>query len=322
MMKLTSQLRCPHCKGRLTAGSADALRCVLCERGIPVVDGIADFVGGSLPLGSGSDRYGGDPCRYEAGRRNLFARIQTAASVRWPASLGDTIAFGSGHSETIHAVIAGQTFRSLLVLDTEIEMLQACRSGIVAPGPAAALGAAQGGCRPVAFATFSGTQDAVQDAVADTVIGTGLLPGIGDVRAFLTMVHRVLKRNGRAVFVVPNRRYYEAMCLAMAEALVQRHARDGGWPEGQHVVLELLAHTRRLLVHRGDLGFLSGLDAKHLFDSEALQDLGGEVGFSTAEMIPLDPDPAGAETTHRICRDAGAPDSFSETFGALAAAVG
>jgi hypothetical protein len=39
-------------------------------------------------------------------------------------------------------------------------------------------------------------------------------------------------------------------------------------------------------------------------------------------MIPLDPDPAGAETTHRICQDAGAPDSFTETIGPLAAAVG
>ena len=78
------------------------------------------------------------------------------------------------------------------------------------------------------------------------------------------MAHRVLRPNGRAMFVVPNRRYYEAMCLAIAETLVQRYARDQDWPEGQYVALELLAHTRRLLIHRGDQDFLSGLDVKHL----------------------------------------------------------
>jgi hypothetical protein len=158
--------------------------------------------------------------------------------------------------------------------------------------------------------------------VADTVIGTALLSGIGDVRAFLAMVHRALKPNGRAAFVVPNRRYHEAMCRAIAEALVQRRAREGAWPDGQQVVLEILSHTKRLLVHRGDRHFLSGLGEKHLFDSEKLEDLCREVGFANAEMLPLDPDPAGAETIRRTCQEAGAPDSFLDGFGALAAAVG
>jgi hypothetical protein len=122
--------------------------------------------------------------------------------------------------------------------------------------------------------------------------------------------------------LVPNRRYHEAMCLAIAEALVRRRAQDGGWPEGQPPVLELLARTKLMLVHAGDLGFLSGLDQKHLFASEALQDLCGEAGFETAEMLPLDPDPAGASTVRRICQAEGAPDTFTETFGMLTASVG
>ncbi|MDB5404438.1 MAG: methyltransferase protein [Rhodopila sp.] len=312
--KLTDQFHCPNCRGRLAAVSTDALRCGDCERVIPITDGIADFVGDSLPLGAATDRYRGHPPGHRPARMDLFTRIQAAASDRWPVSLGDALEFGCGRGETTHAILATQKFRGLLVLDTEMEMLQACRTRIAENG--------FGADRPVAYATLSGAQDVLRDAVVDTVIGTGLLPGIGDVRAFLATIHRVLKPNGRAVFVVPNRRYHEAMCLAMAEALVQRYARDGIWSEGQHVALELLAETRRLLVHRGNPGFLAGLDMKHLFDSDALEDLGREVGFSVAEMIPLDPDPAGAETTQRFCQDAGAPDSFTETFGALAAAVG
>jgi SAM-dependent methyltransferase len=314
MMRLPDQLHCPDCKGRLTADSVDGLRCTVCERTVPLVDGIADFVHDIVPLGLGSDRYRGDLRPDAAGMPDVFARIQAAAGDRWPTFLGDTIVFGCGRGGTAHAIVAGQRFRSLLILDTDIEMLRACRTRLAPLGP--------GADRPVVYATLNLAQDTVRDAVADTVIGTALLSRIGDVRAYLATIHRVLRPNGRAVFVVPNRRYYEAMSMAIAAALVQRHARDGVWPEGQNAALELIAQTRRLLVHRGDADFLSALDVKHLFDSEGLEDLGLEAGFATAEMVPLDPDPAGADTIRRICRQAGTPDSFSEMFGPLAAAVG
>lgn len=312
-MKLADQVHCPHCRGRLNA-SIDRLRCTGCQRSIPVTEDIADFVFSSLPLGADVDRYRGDPRPHEPGLPDLFTRMQIAASDRWPISLGDTIEFGCGRGETTHAVVAGQTFRSLLVLDTEMQTLLACRSRIEA--------LRLGSERPVSYATLSGAQDNLRDGVADTVIGTGLLPGVADVKSFLTMTYRVLRPHGRAVFVVPNRRYYQAMCLAIAETLVQRHVRDRIWPEGQYVALELLAHTRRLLIHRGDQGFLSSLDVKHLFDSDLMEDLGSEIGFLTTAMIPLDPDPSGAETMHRTCHDAGAPETFTESVPALAAIVG
>ena len=312
-MHLFDRLHCPRCKGRLQNAPDGALQCSLCDQLVPITDGVADFVADARPLAPGTDRYRGDPRPHDAGATDLYARMQTAAADRWPPSLGEVIEFGCGRGETTQSIVAAQELRGLLVLDTDIEMVAACRSRIDGLGL---------GDRPVGYATLSGAQDAVRDAVADTIFGTGLLSGIGDVRAFLTMVHRALKPGGRAAFVVPNRRYYDAMCLAMAEALVQRHARDGVWPDGQQVALELLAQTRRLLIHRGDAGFLSNLEVKHLFDSEALEDLGAEVGFAAAAMIPLDPDPAGAETTRRICHAAGAPETFAETFAMLTAAVG
>jgi SAM-dependent methyltransferase len=313
-MKLSDQVHCPQCRGRLSAASPEAFRCIGCQRSVPVINGIADFIGSSLPLAADVDRYRGDPRPYEPGRPTPLARMQSAISDRWPASLGDTIEFGCGLGETTHAIVAAGAFRSLLVLDSELETLQACRSRIDALAP--------GADRPVSYAALSGVQDVLRDGVADTIIGTGLLPGIADVKAFLVMAHRVLRPNGRAAFIVPNRRYYEAMCLAIAATLVQRHTRDRAWPEGQQVALELMAHTRRLLVHRGDPNFLASLDVKHLFDSDQLEDLAAEAGFAGAATIPLDPDPAGAETIQRICRDAHAEPSFTDTFAPLASTVG
>jgi SAM-dependent methyltransferase len=309
-MKLPDRIHCPNCKGRLTDVSASTLRCAGCGQTIPVIDGIADFAGDS----PGADRYHGDPRLNEPGATALLAQILTAAGGRWPNVLGDTIEFGCGRGETTHAIAAGHGLRSLLVLDSDIAMLQACRTRLAPLG--------FGVDRPVGYATLGGDGDVIRDAVADTVIGTALLSGIDDVRGFLATVYRALKPNGRAAFVLPNRRYHEAMGHAMAEALVQRRTREGAWPEGQQPVLERLSHTRRLLVHRGDAGFLAGLREKHLFDSEALEDMGREVGFATAEMLPLDPDPVGAETIRRTCQEAGAPDSFIESFGALAASAG
>ena len=324
-MILFDRLHCPRCKARLQSVSDGTINCSLCEQPVPMLDGIADFVAGAGagpaaagplgggPLGATTDRYRDDPGPHHAGAADLLARMQTAAGDRWPTSLGDLIEFGCGRGETTRAIVAARDFRSLLALDTDIEQLQAARSRVDQLGVTD---------RAVGYATLSGAQDALRDAVADTVLGTGLLSGIADLRAFLTMVYRVLRPGGRAAFVVPNRRYHEAMGQAMAEAMVQLHARDDAWPQGQPLVLELLAQTRRLLIHRGDAGFLSGLQVKHLFDSEALEDLAAEVGFAAAAMIPLDPDPAGAETTRRICHAAGVPDSFTETFGMLAAAAG
>ena len=88
------------------------------------------------------------------------------------------------------------------------------------------------------------------------------------------------------------------------------------------MVVELLAQTRRLLLHRGDAAYLAELPEKHLFDGETLEDWGHEVGFAMAEALPLDPDPVGAETARLICGEMGAPDSFSRPFGALVGTVG
>lgn len=310
-MNLPDRLHCPECKGRLDLVSANALRCTHCEQTFPVVDGIADFAGKSI---TGSDCYGGDGRRDDALSADLLARIRAAAGERWPATLGDVLELGCGRGQMTSAIVAGHAFRSMLVIDTDMDMIRSCRARIATLGI--------GADRPVFHATLGGDQNAIRDAVADTVLGLTLLSGIGDVRAFLTMVHRVLKPGGRALFVVPNRRYFQALCQAMAEALVQRYARDGVWPDGHQTVLSILADKRRLLVHRGDVGFLAALDEKHLFDSEALEDGGREIGFATAEMIPLAPDPAGAETVRRILQDAGAPDDAVREFAPLVSSAG
>jgi SAM-dependent methyltransferase len=306
-MKLLDRLHCPACQGRLVAESAGVLRCTHCERAIPVVDGIADFA-----VGRDDVRLHGRQFWGRADTAGLFIQIQAAAGGRWPAFLGDTMALGCGQGDVAEAIVVSRTTRSVLLLDTAMDRLQACRIRLTPRDPEQA----------VAYASVGDFQTSIRDSVADTIICTGLLSGIADVRAFLAMVHRVLKPGGRAAFVVPNRRYWEAMCSAMAEALIQLHAKERVWPEGQAVALEILSHTRRLLLHREDLGYLAVLKEKHLFDSDALEDLGREVGFATAEAVPLDPDPAGVATTRRICREAGAADSFTDSFGAMVSAVG
>jgi hypothetical protein len=240
---------------------------------------------------------------------DLPARIKRSAGGRWPAGFGDAIEFGCDVGSMAHAMVCGQMFRSLLVVDTDLAPLQAYKGRI------AGLDAS----RPVLFAALGPDPGTIRDAVADTVIGTAVLAETVNLRAFLTTVHRILKIGGRAVFVVPNRRYHQAASLAMAEALAQRYARDGAWPEGCGRALALLGETRHSLVHRGDL---HSLEQQHFFDGDALEDLAQQIGFGTAEVLPLDPDPAGGDTITRLYLDAGASDDFAREFGPLAATVG
>jgi hypothetical protein len=50
--------------------------------------------------------------------------------------------------------------------------------------------------------------------------------------------------------------------------------------------------------------------------------MGLEIGFSSAETLPLDPDPTGASSFIRLCAEAGAEPAVAQEFGALASAVG
>jgi SAM-dependent methyltransferase len=315
-MNLSDRLHCPDCRGRLVEASADGWRCSNCDRTIALVDGIVDLVSELQPLPQAADRYRGVTREQGLPGSGLPARIKSAAGGRWPTTLGDTIEFGCGLGQMTEAIVTAETIRSLLVVDTDLAMLRACRARIGDHK------VGQDSAPTVLFAALGGGASAIRDAVADTVIGTTVLSAIGDTRAFLTMVHRILRTGGRALFVVPNRRYYQVVCLAIAEALTQRYARDGAWPDGCWTTMALLAETRRLLVHRGDLAFLGLLDEKHLFDSDAVEDLAKEVGFATAEMLPLDPDPVGGATFTRLCQDGGATDAFAREFGPLAATVG
>jgi tRNA(Ile2) C34 agmatinyltransferase TiaS len=56
-MTLSDRLHCPDCQGRLDSTSAPGYRCSTCDRAIPLVDGIADFIGALPMLPPGADRY-------------------------------------------------------------------------------------------------------------------------------------------------------------------------------------------------------------------------------------------------------------------------
>jgi hypothetical protein len=86
--------------------------------------------------------------------------------------------------------------------------------------------------------------------------------------------------------------------------------------------MDLLAQSRRLLVRREEQTCPGASADRYFFDSDMLEETGEQIGFATANMIPLDPDPAGAESIACACRNAGASDHFVRAFGPLGAAIG
>jgi hypothetical protein len=309
-MTLSDRLNCPDCQGRLTSAHAGQLTCETCDRGFAIAGGIVDLIGEREP--AGPDQYPGVGREHGLLAADLPTRIKSAAESLWPASLGDTIEVGCGLAPMTQAILTAETVRSLLVIDSNLATLQSCQTRIRDITPEI----------PVLFAALGSDLATIRDNVADTIIGITALAGITDTRAFLTRIHHMLKTNGRAAFVVPNRRYHQAVCVAMAEALAQRFARDGRWPEGCGPVLALLCEIRRSILHDGNPEARDLLDTRHLFLSDSLEDLGREVGFDAVEIRPLDPDPAGGQTITRLCQDAGASAEFAQEFGPFAATLG
>ena len=213
--------------------------------------GVLDLVGEREQ--SGSERHPGSGGEHRLLGADLPARIKNAAASLWPSSLGDAIEIGCGAGMMTQAILTAETVRSLIVIDSDPVSLQACRVRVGNSGPEP----------PVLFAALDGDLGIIHDTVTDTVIGTVALAEASDTRAFLTRVHHILKSRGRAAFVVPNRRYHQAVCLAMAEALAQRFARDGRWPDGCGPVLTLLGEIRKSILHGGDPEARSLVDARH-----------------------------------------------------------
>jgi SAM-dependent methyltransferase len=313
-MTLQDRLHCPACKGRLAPAPPGELRCSACGRTIPAADGVADFLAGAAPAANDPHRYGAHPSIGERPIGDLLARARGVAGNRWPGYLGDVLELGCGIGQMTEALVAAEPMRGMLAIDTAVENVRSCRRRLLSRG-------LPGDLTP-AFAALSGGQNAIRDAVADTVLGVDVVARIGDLRGFLATVHRVLKPGGRAWFIVPNRRYRQALCHAIAEALVQTFARERTWQEDARAAIGVLARSRLLLMHQGDPGFLTGLDQKHLFDSEVLEDLAKEVGFATAEMIPLSPDPFGADSARDLCGSAGISEAFVNDLAPLVASAG
>src|ERR1700712_4845298 len=127
-MNLQDRLHCPACQGRLSVAGDHGFRCSNCSHTVPVLDGIVDFLDGRLPLPSGIDRYRGAVLADGSSASNLLNRIKGAAGGRWPAAMGDVIEFGCG--PMTHSIAANEIFRSMIVLDSELSLLQACRAGV------------------------------------------------------------------------------------------------------------------------------------------------------------------------------------------------
>src|SRR4051794_5111384 len=161
-MTLSDRLKCPDCQGRLTSASADRLAlasasagqlvCDGCDRRFAIVDRVVDLTG---PAGPG--HYSGVVAEHGLLATGLAGRIKAAAGSLWPSSLGDTIEVGCGLGSVTRALLTQETVRSLLAVDSDLDMLRACRTAVA--DCAADL--------PVLFVAPGDGLATIRDAVAD-----------------------------------------------------------------------------------------------------------------------------------------------------------
>ncbi len=290
---LLDRLQCPACGASLRAVGSEALRCNRCDAGVPVQDGIIDFVQGRLGTILSHEAYDAehaiDPGRVE----QHYREIRDAAGDRWPATLGTTLEVGCGTGLLSRALLGHGDVGALLLTDVSTGMLATCRTALQAGGLV--------GHVPLLFATHSGEEAAFREGGFDTCAGTSVLHHILDVPGFLQRVFRLLRPGGRAFFLEPNARYHRAVMQALADVVAQLMARDPAPSPGRQKLFNLLASTRRAMMHQGDLPYLAGLEDKHVFVAEEIERTGRAAGFAVAEALPTGLFRSGASMVSSLC---------------------
>src|SRR6185312_6168915 len=127
---------------------------------------------------------------------------------------------------------------------------------------------------------------------------------------------------GRAFFLEPNQRHDRALGQTLADVLAILYARDAEWSEDKQRILNLIAESRRRLLHQDDHDFMATLEDKHMFIAEAFEAMALELGFATAEAIPSRPGENPAATTRELCHEVGASQGFTDIIAGLAGSIG
>ncbi len=310
---LTRLFQCPACAGRLREAES-SLSCDRCGETIPFVDGIADLVRGRFDTALSVEDYDASHAIVANSSDAQYDQIRLAAGDRWPASLGTVLEIGCGTGLFSRAMVRRGETGDLLLTDVSVGMLRACRDHIAADIAAFP--------RRVSFATYSSHEACLRDVSIDTCIGASALHHIPDARSFLADIFRALKPGGRAFFGEPNQRHVRALGQTLADVLACFDPDDPTFADDRQLLLNLISSSRQSLLHQDDLGFLAALEDKHVFLSEAFEDMALDIGYATAEALPLSTDTGGARTARRLCGEIGTTLAFAERIEAMVREIG
>ena len=311
---LTTKFRCPACGGTPLRDTGDKLVCERCAHGTPLVDGIVDFVGGRFDTALDVEAYDSGHSIGEHSSERHYNDLRILAGHRWPVSLGSTVEIGCGTGLYSRALASHGEAREILLTDVSVDMLRLCRKQLARDTTSSRL--------QIGFATYSSNETCFRDAVFDTCAGTSVLHHIPDVRAVLADIFRALKPGGRAFFLEPNQRHDRALGQTLADVLAILYARDAEWSEDKQRILNLIAESRRRLLHQEDHDFMATLEDKHMFIAEAFEAMALELGFATAEAIASRPGENPAATTRELCHEVGASQGFTDIIAGLAGSIG
>jgi ubiquinone/menaquinone biosynthesis C-methylase UbiE len=299
-----AKVHCPDCRGSLRPVTGDCLACENCQQPIWVRDGVLDFVRGRRDTALDPQHYdafhGVDDERSE----QKYRLMRRWAGERWPDNFGSVLEVGCGTGLFSRALVANGAAREAVLTDVSTAMLGICRRELERRGLLARI--------PVAFATYSGEESAFRDAVFDTCAGTSVLHHILDVRGFLAEMFRMLKPGGRAFFAEPNLRFHRALMQTLADVLAALLERERGFSQERQALFNILAEARRGMLHQGDLGFLAGLEDKHMFLPEIFERMGLELGFASAAALPDGRHPTGVAFVAGLCGQIGVGQAVRE----------
>lgn len=304
-MQIWELLKCPNCRqaGNLVVVAANLATCERCGKSISFESDVLDFVAGSETTALDVAAYDAEKEVSIARSRVIFNHLRTRAGTNLPAELGDVLEIGAGTGLLTLGMLSGACFRRAVVTDISAEMLAVCRAR-----------AEQFiDLKKVLFATYSGKEDIFPENSYDFCIANSVMHHILDYRAFLRNVQRLLKLDGRALFVEPSGEFHRAMTGAMSDALVLLMAQAAVISEGDVRALCTWISERRA-------GFIfpdqlrPEVEDKHLFFRGPIDIAARDAGFTSVTFTAWDHDRLGLGALTNYCTGLGLSPEFQELF--------
>lgn len=276
-------LTCLACRAGALAPAGALLRCGTCGAGVPVVDGIVDFVSGrvatALDVAHYDQVYLVDDDKVALHHCLLGQRLGGLLERPYERALE----LGAGTGLLTAGLVHRGNVGKLVVTDISSEMLRRCRQRLTRLCPESRT--------RITYATNDGVHLGVRDGSMDLIVAYFAIHHMLDTEACLRSLAKALADDGVVVLVEPCFRFHAALHATLGPVVEKMVLHPENW-DYRDIVSTLTAHQEwGLTLRYGDeQAFVERREDKRFFDRRRFVQMAERAGLGASLVLPFGED--------------------------------